>query len=69
MDFLAMDMGRRIALVSVNPDAWIQEAGAWRADLRRHNQARLRGWRLVRVPEPWFASAQGEDLIRRLNHA
>lgn len=56
IELLAHDVERGIALVLVDPERWVSEASVWRSDLRRHNQARVRGWRLVRVPLPWIGT-------------
>jgi hypothetical protein len=44
----------------------MRDPAAWQHDLRRHNQVRLGGWTLVRVPTSWLASPQGEALIARV---
>jgi len=56
LDLLGYDQERSIALVLVEPESWMHDAGVWRRELQRHNQARLLGWRLVRVPRPWLGT-------------
>lgn len=54
LDLLAHDHSRGLALVLVDPERWMNDAAVWQRDLQWHNQARLCGWRLVRVPLPWL---------------
>lgn len=56
LDALAMHPEKRLALLLVDEEQWIREPGAWQQSLTRHNQARLEGWRLVRMPTLWLSS-------------
>ncbi len=56
LDLLAHDNTRGLALILVDPDRWMNDAAVWQRDLQRHNAARLQGWRLVRVPQPWLGT-------------
>ncbi|MFP4438861.1 MAG: DEAD/DEAH box helicase [Chloroflexaceae bacterium] len=66
LETLARNRERRLALVLINPADWMRDPAAWQHALRRHNQVRLAGWTLVRVPRSWLESSQGEALIARL---
>lgn len=63
---LAVDAERGIALLLIDPNDWMRDPSIWQHDLRRHNQARLQGWQLIRVPRPWLDSPQGDALIEQL---
>ena len=56
LNLLAHDLSRGLAVVLVDPDRWVNTPNVWQQDLRLHNWARLRGWRLIRVPLPWLGS-------------
>ncbi len=64
---LALDPERGLAVVLVDPDRWVRDAGAWQRSLTQHNRARLQGWRLIRIPRPWLNSSQGQEFIERLS--
>jgi very-short-patch-repair endonuclease len=68
LDTLALDPERGLAVVLIDPSHWMRDSRAWGRDLARHNQARLQGWRLVRVPRPWLGAPQGQELIERLSN-
>jgi hypothetical protein len=66
LDTLALNPQRGLAVVLVDEDRWVRDPGTWQHALAQHNQARLQGWRLVRVPRAWLGSRQGEELVERL---
>lgn len=56
LDLLAYDLNRGLAVVLVDPDRWVNAPKVWQQELRLHNQARVNGWGLVRVPLLWLGS-------------
>ena len=66
LDTLAVDPERGLAVILVDADRWVRDPGTWQHSLAQHNQARLQGWRLIRVPRSWLESPQGEELIEQL---
>jgi hypothetical protein len=63
---LAIDQHRGRALLLIDPAVWMREPATWQRDLRLHNQARQRGWTLVRVPSPWLESPEGDALLEQV---
>jgi very-short-patch-repair endonuclease len=66
LETLAVDSTGQIALVLVDADRWANEGAIWQRDLTLHNQARLQGWRLVRLPNLWLHTGQTQSLLDRL---
>ncbi len=64
--FLAHHPVRRLALLLVDPTAWVRSANVWADEVARHNQVRLGGYAVIRVPRPWLDSPQTEALLARL---
>jgi hypothetical protein len=60
---LAADPGTRRVVLLVDAQQWISDADTWTGALRLHNRLRLAGWRVVRVPDAWRDSPQGDRLI------
>lgn len=69
LETLAVDSTGQIALVLVDTDRWAGEGPAWQRDLASHNQARVRGWRLVRLPNLWLHTGQAQTLLDRLTRS
>jgi len=67
LDTLSLDRERGLAVVLIDPDRWVRAPGAWRRSLTLHNRARLRGWRLVRVPTPWLNTPVARKLLEQLS--
>lgn len=63
---IAHNSEKKIAVLVVDPEQWVNDARLWQSDLRVANLLRLEGWRLVRVPTPWLTSSQGKDLIEEI---
>ncbi len=66
LSLLATDLEQRQALILVDVDAWTQDAARWRRELAACNQARLAGWRVIRVPSAWVGSREGQELIEKV---
>lgn len=56
LDLLAYNQEQGLALILVDPESWMNDASLWCRELQRHNQARLLGWQLVRVPRQWLGT-------------
>jgi hypothetical protein len=63
---LAHNPVRRLALLLVDPAAWVRSGNVWAGEVARHNQVRLGGYAVIRVPRPWLDSPQIEALLARL---
>jgi very-short-patch-repair endonuclease len=63
---LAIDQERGIALLLIDPADWMQQPATWQRDLRLHNQARIEGWTIIRVPTPWLESPEGDALLEQV---
>ena len=63
LDTMAADLERGLAFVLVDVDRWPTDPEAWQRDLAKHNQARLLGWKLIRVPSLWMGTSQADAVI------
>lgn len=63
METLAADPERGLALILINIDRGLGDPDSLRREPGAHDQVRLQGWRLVRVPSAWLGASQGGELI------
>ncbi|GAB4454062.1 MAG: hypothetical protein Kow0031_36220 [Anaerolineae bacterium] len=58
LNTLCADLKRRLAVELITVDHWVRHPAAWQRSLKTANLARLSGWRVIRLPEPWLTSDQ-----------